>query len=210
MAACLLTACGGGGGSSDPAPAAPNKLVVIGNSITLYAPNPSVGWTGNWGLASTTQAKDYAHLVGAGLGLPVTPFNVAPLENDPTRTDLIISSTAPIDERTDVIVEIGENAVSGGSPAFTTSYNALLDAVVAQGAHSLVCLSDYWADPPKDAVKKTACEAHGGTFVDISGIYYANMDAIPSGENPAISAHPHDLSMAAMTKLILAAVKTPT
>lgn len=207
-----LTACGGGGSSSSSAstaPAEPDSLIAIGNSITFYTPNPSLGWTGSWGLASSTQAKDYVHLVGSARGLGATVFNVAPLERDASRVDLIQASTSTIDSRTDVIVEIGENAPSGGSADFTTSYGQLLDAVVAQHPHALFCLSDYWADPPKDAMKQEACKAHGGTFVDVGGIYYAHMDAIPTGENPAISDHPHDLSMAAMARTILTAMKTP-
>jgi hypothetical protein len=204
-----LAACGGGGGSTAPtkaAPAAPaDSLVVIGNSLTVHPIDASLNWTHVSGMAASDEAHDYAHVVGTTLGLPVTAYNIGALERDGSRTDLVQASTAMVNSRTDVVVQIGENAPVGGSPEFTAIYGQLLDAVVARHPHSLACLSSYWDDPIKDAAKKTSCEAHGGTFVNLIGIYAAHLDTIPTGENPAISAHPHDPSMAAIAAKIVAA-----
>ena len=29
------------------------RVLFLGNSITLHAPAPNIGWTGNWGMAAT-------------------------------------------------------------------------------------------------------------------------------------------------------------
>ena len=37
------------------------KLLTYGNSIQKHAPNASLGWEGNWGMAATSGDKDYVH-----------------------------------------------------------------------------------------------------------------------------------------------------
>ena len=40
-----------------------NKVLFLGNSITLHGPAPAIGWLGNWGMAASTKDNDYVHLV---------------------------------------------------------------------------------------------------------------------------------------------------
>ena len=43
--------------------AKPQRILFVGNSITLHNPSPKIGWTGKWGMAASAESKDYVHLV---------------------------------------------------------------------------------------------------------------------------------------------------
>ena len=39
------------------------RVMFVGNSITLHAPKPEIGWYGNFGMAASEEEKDYVHLL---------------------------------------------------------------------------------------------------------------------------------------------------
>ena len=48
-------------------PSAIRRILFLGNSITLHGPKADIGWTGNWGMAASSEDKDYVHLVTSAL-----------------------------------------------------------------------------------------------------------------------------------------------
>ena len=44
-----------------------DRLLVLGNSITLIPPSPKDGWPNNCGLAASVPEKDYIHIFAAGV-----------------------------------------------------------------------------------------------------------------------------------------------
>ena len=44
-----------------------NKVLFLGNSITRHGPKADIGWTRDWGMAATSEDKDYVHLLGRQL-----------------------------------------------------------------------------------------------------------------------------------------------
>lgn len=40
-----------------------NKVLILGNSITVTRPVPEIGWNGHWGMAATSEENDYVHLL---------------------------------------------------------------------------------------------------------------------------------------------------
>ncbi|MDO7885314.1 hypothetical protein [Hymenobacter cheonanensis] len=39
------------------------KIIVLGNSITRHPPLAEIHWPHNWGMAATSQDKDFVHLL---------------------------------------------------------------------------------------------------------------------------------------------------
>src|SRR3546814_6558765 len=39
------------------------RLLFLGNSITVHAPAAKLQWSGNWGMAATNEKYDYVHLI---------------------------------------------------------------------------------------------------------------------------------------------------
>lgn len=222
-----LAACGGGGSSSPGAPSEPaqhmqaSKLVVIGNSISRHGQVSSIGWDHDSGMAASSAATDYAHLVAATLGVAqLTANNFADLERNPADAintiDLdtpvahqIANRAAEVTSDSIVVVQLSDNAPHESMATFGPGYSALLDAVSARKA--LVCVGSFWYDATKDAVLKTACEAHGGRYVYIGDIHTdpTNRDRLdgPQYTNAAVQDHPHDWSMARIAERVLIALE---
>jgi hypothetical protein len=185
------------------------KGVFIGNSISMMVANPSIGWDHTSGMAASSAATDYAHLVSASLHLQSqTVNNFSALEINPAANKGgIPEQTSGIDGATAVTIELGDNARLDHLPEFADAYNALLDA--ASHGRTLVCVSTWWEERLKDAIIKPACEAHGGTYVYIGDLFGdpANRDLLegPQYSNAALQAHPHDWSMARIAARVAAA-----
>jgi hypothetical protein len=222
-----LAACGGGGSDAPTRGAEPveyvpaAKLVVIGNSITYVPATPELGWDHGSGMAASSAATDYAHLVAAGLDASALAIsNFADLERNPTdainRIDMdtpvarqIAQHAAEVTPQSAVVIQLGDNAPHDSMSTFGPAYGALLDAVAAR--QTLVCVSTWWQDGSKDAVIRAACEGHGGRFVFIGDIGSdpANRDHLdgPQYMHAGVQAHPHDWSMARIAGRVLAALE---
>ena len=129
--------------------AAHADVTVIGNSIALSTPTPAVGWTGNHGMAASSPATDYAHLIGAA-----RIYNFATLERGQPYT-------LPAGPMQTLVVQLGDNATQD-VPAFMTRYRAMLRTLKPQ---RLVCVSTFWNDPARDAAIYDACTEARGEYV---------------------------------------------
>lgn len=62
-----FTACKKVNNAQQPFVTKTHHILLLGNSITYTAADPSVGWTGNWGMAASAADSDYVHLLTARL-----------------------------------------------------------------------------------------------------------------------------------------------
>ncbi len=187
----------------------PTKLVTIGNSITLHPPDAPLSWSGNWGMAASAQARDYAHVTAAAMNLPVTPITVAAVEVIPNdlSTYLPVIAGAGINSTTIVVLEMGDDVPNSEVTEFTATYGKILNAVSAR--LRLVCLSTFWERPWVDAIIKPACESNGGFYVYIGDIDTDSNNPdykVKVFSNPAVNVHPHDWGMAQISARIIAEV----
>jgi alpha-galactosidase len=196
------------------------KVLFLGNSITKHGPKADIDWSGNWGMAASAEAKDYVHLVTAGLAAkggaaPETMVrNIADFERAHVGYDIAGKLREAIDFQADlIIVAIGENVPALTTPdeqaAFQASVTKLLTAMKAGRQPVLLVRSCFWKNGPKDTALQQASAAAGGRFVDISALAgdegnYARSER--PFKHAGVANHPGDKGMAAIATALLDAL----
>ena len=54
-------------GQQTPGALKADRILFLGNSLTLHGPKAEIGWAGNWGMAASGQEKDHVHLLTAAI-----------------------------------------------------------------------------------------------------------------------------------------------
>jgi lysophospholipase L1-like esterase len=203
------------------AQAKPQKILFVGNSITKHGPKADIDWHGNWGMAATSADKDYVHLVIQSLAAKqgaqpeVMVKNVADFERNHVGYDIVGKFADAAAFKADLIILcIGENVAALKTPEAQAKYQErvtdLLKTLKANPQAAVIVRSSFWANTAKDAAMRQACEAVGGTFVDISVLSKDEKNYARS-ERPykhaGVANHPGDRGMAAIAEAIVKAVK---
>lgn len=144
-------------------------VFVVGNSITLHAPAPSIGWFGDWGMAAPTEDIDFSHIVAATLNAQLSVNNLG-IEGGSQEARLQIPVLAKrINSSTIIVLELGDNApFAGDVEGFASAYDQLVEAT--SHGKALVCVSTFWHYTDIDAIIKAACEANHGRYAYIGDI----------------------------------------
>lgn len=197
------------------------KILFLGNSITLHGPNKNIGWEGNWGMAASSQEKDYVHLVATALskkdgGVPALLVkNIASFERQYETFDAssLLKETSAFGADL-IIVAIGENAPALTNAAskvlFAEKTAALLKSMKGDTQPLIVVRSCFWANAAKDEALKKACQDVGGIYVDNSALdkdekNFASSER--SFKHAGVAHHPGDKGMQAIADGIIGAVK---
>ncbi|MGI9108667.1 MAG: SGNH/GDSL hydrolase family protein [Opitutales bacterium] len=203
------------------AQAKPQKILFVGNSITKHGPKADIDWHGNWGMAATSEDKDYVHLVTKSLAAKhgaqpeILVKNVADFERAHVGYDIAGKFADAAAFKADLIILcIGENVAALKTPEaqadYQTQVTALLKALKTNPKAAIIVRSSFWANPAKDSAMRQACEAVGGTFVDIGALSKDEQNYARS-ERPykhaGVANHPGDCGMAAIAEAIVKAVK---
>ena len=196
-----------------------DRILFLGNSITRHGPAPQIGWNGDWGMAASSENKDYVHLLTDAIatragGKPeilahtiVKNFERSYAEKD---YDAGARLAAALTFKPDiVIVAIGENVAPLSSEEarrlYQTRFKQLLDALKATGNPKIFVRSTFWPDTAKDNAMREACKAAGGVFVDIRDIgrdrtNQASSDPGRTFIHDGVAAHPGDAGMKAIAE----------
>jgi lysophospholipase L1-like esterase len=196
------------------------RILFLGNSITLCAPAPEVGWTDNWGMAASAAEKDYVHLVVDGLAqrLGKRPeflaANIADFERRYDQLDLGVQFREQLDFGADVVVvAIGENVPPLDSAekqaAFRNRFLKLLTTVQNRGRPAIVVRGTFWPEPTRNEILRQCCAAVGGVFVDVAALgqdpsNFAKSERTIS--HSGVGIHPGDKGMRAIADAILKAM----
>jgi len=207
--------------STASAQAQPQKILFVGNSITMHGPKADIDWHGNWGMAATSLDKDYVHVVTKALaarqGLPpvIMVKNVADFERNHVGYDIAGKFAEAAAFKADlVILCIGENVPALKTPEAQAKYQAqvteLLKTLKPNPKAAIIVRSSFWPNEAKDSAMRKACEAVSGTFVDISTLSKDERNYARS-ERPykhaGVANHPGDRGMAAIAEEIVKVVK---
>ena len=201
-----------------------DKILFLGNSITLHGPAESIGWTGNWGMAASAEEKDYVHLViqalsePAASGIPAPKFmvqNIADFERDYGAYAVGEKLRECIDFKPGLLIlAIGENVPELSSveseTQFRNSVDTLLKAFQKDGNPTIIVRSSFWPSSNKDAILKQAAGDAGAIFVDISELAKEEANFARSERQIAhagVAAHPGDRGMKAIADAIVNAIK---
>jgi lysophospholipase L1-like esterase len=199
-----------------------NKVLFLGNSITLHGPAPKIGWTGNWGMAASAQEKDYVHLLlaqitkAAGGAPQVKVKNIADFERQLTKYSLSENLNEELDWEADVvIIAIGENAAplktEEDKERFRTAFTDLLTQLKQHRNPAIFVRSQFWPSADKDDIMKQVSSELGATFIDA-----CKLGAEPANyareerkiEHAGVGAHPGDKGMQALADALWAAIGT--
>lgn len=201
-------------------PSAIRRILFLGNSITLHGPNADIGWAGNWGMAASSEDKDYVHLVTGAVArhtgsMPaIMVRNIAEFERNYANYDVESQMKDFFAFDPDLVVlAIGENVPALGSEDAKAQFKAgvmkILGCALAKHHPIVVVRSSFWADTAKDEVLRTACQEADAIFVDAGpmGREAANMARSErSFEHDGVGSHPGDRGMRTLADAIVQAV----
>jgi len=201
-------------------PSAIRRILFLGNSITLHGPKPDIGWTGNWGMAASSEDKDYVHLVASALArhtgaVPtIMVRNIADFERGyPTYdVDLHLKDLFAFDPDL-VVLAIGENVpaltTEDAKAQFKAAVMQIMRCAMAKRRPLVVVRSCFWADAAKDDALRQACQEADGIFVDAGPLGRDAANAARSERTFAhdgVAGHPGDKGMRALADAIVGAV----
>ena len=200
-----------------------DRILFLGNSLTLHGPKADIGWAGNWGMAASAQDKDYVHLLtaaivartGGRLVLEPTPvdgtksaesvLNIANILEREYATYESARIRKQLDWKANIVVlQCGENVPPKDfdAKAFHKSLQTLLnDLKESSNPQIFVTGNILWGNPGLDEIKRKVCEEDPvhRTFVDIS----AYQSDIPL--NGPVG-HPSDVGMKLIADTLFVAI----
>lgn len=184
---------------------APSKVLILGNSITYHGAKPSVGWTGNWGMAASNVEKDYVHILQSKIkdARPGTLFksgNIADtFERQFWKYNTHDFKDYGVFNADLVILVIGENiddalAVKHGLGAHLEQF---VKALSRQRNLEVCLVGSFWPNKDIDRIMKITAEKNNWLYVDLQGLYQERdkNTAINQYQDKGVGMHPSDQGM---------------
>lgn len=190
------------------------RVLFSGNSITRHGRAPQIGWTNEWGMAASAEAKDYVHLVVDGLARrtgtrPEFTIQKLPLEWNYSDAGAVSNAAAQaVDWKPDlVVIALGENAHSVTNDAeeavCRAAYLQTVRMLQAGGAQVLL-RTPFWRNPRHDRLLGRVADATGARYVD-TGDLGARKEMRADGlfAHAGVAAHPGDAGMAEIARRLV-------
>jgi alpha-galactosidase len=193
-------------------------ILVLGNSITKCPPQPNIGWYSNWGMAASSEDKDYVHVLEKKYKeinpkVVITPVNIADWEGshanyDLSKLDAYFENTPDL-----VIIRLGENVTDASN--FTNSLTRLINYAKQKSPATKFMISGlFWQKGLVEDQLQIFASANNIPFVKISILntpanrtyFGAKVKDLNGGSyeirNPDIVSHPGDAGMEKLAMLL--------
>lgn len=195
------------------------RVLFIGNSITLHAPKPSIGWTSFCGMAASAREKDFVHLVTAGIErktgrkADLLVRNLADFERGFESYDLKLIDDLVAFRPDYLVVSLGENVRplkdDADRAVFRTSFRNLLKRFSEVERSRFVVKGAFWPNPSRDEIIGSVANELAVCFV--SAPCRGNADrALGLFAHAGVANHPGDEGMKMMADKVLDALTVRT
>lgn len=190
------------------------KVLFVGDSITSHGPAAHLGWSGNWGMAASSEDKDYVHLflarlvqsqngvqpetiIGGGGGGKLTSKQTELPKYKAFAADMAVIQMGENDN-TDVTVD-----------GFQKPYERIIESIRAGNPNARVfCFAVFGGSAQKDAMIQDACKRFNATFVSLKELNANPLNRAGSENrftNKGVNWHPGDRGMQAYADALWAA-----
>ena len=180
------------------------EAVILGNSLTLHAPAPHLGWNEFHGMAASEKKADYSHQLLHILGINSEAAyirNMYPLEVDSSpilefkkQLEDLFANSANVDV---VVLQLGDNVRNrkGATKELSISMNEIFNSIPKEIHSSVFCVSTYWGKSIVDNVIRDICKKYNAYFVYIGDIYPRQNLANDKYEYRGVNIRPKDKEM---------------
>lgn len=176
-------------------------VLFVGNSITHHAPSASLGWTGNWGMAATSEANDYVHRLVARIAAQqgTTPAILVHASGGGTLAGKLAQSATLSTMHADlIIVQMGENDSQVTVAGFQQPYDELVSLLRAANPDAHIICTGAWKSSSKTAYIMAVCAKYGLPYANISQVWPDPANSAASTglwTNAGVGWHPSDSGM---------------
>ncbi len=187
------------------------KILFVGNSITWHAPLEKIKWQGDWGMAASSEDRDYVHRTVAMLDekygkVDFAIAQIAEWECDTSDTEGFLRDNFAdiLDYGADIIViRAGENIPKDAAPACKDYFDDMVKYFV-NGSDAAVILTDsFWCNDARDKMLREIAKENGYAFCKLSDLETDERTmAIGLFEHRGVSLHPSDYGMEMIAKRV--------
>lgn len=200
--------------SADAPPPNYQRILFIGNSLTLSLPDATLQWPGYWGMAASQADKDWIHRVQLMLAakqgfVPEIGIIRADIGGWPTATNNLLFRNQTVQQFNPdlVIVQMGDNSNPAIPFSQWTQAYADIKSWTPDARHLALGVWDggnVW----KESNVKAASEAAGMQFIQIHDIRITNVTDARHYTAPGVGWHPGDLGMKLIAQRVIAALES--
>ncbi|REA64100.1 hypothetical protein DSL64_00655 [Dyadobacter luteus] len=182
------------------------RVLIVGNSITLHGPLPDRGWFGNWGMAASAPDKDYVYQISAKLKALNPAVDIRLLIAVDFEQNYRTYDYAAVKPFTDfapdlIVMRIAENTKMTTINDYENRYDRLITELRLKNASSkVICTTSFWANMEEASYRiRNVARNRGYEIADFAEMFEdASLTAIDKFQERDIGIHPSDKGMKAI------------